>query len=139
MVTQQGQNNSVLARDPNFEREMIQESSGITSLSDQGHGTRRELPWPHESTRFLTWSCALSVLRNQILCHFTSESLLRNKIPAPPPPPHSFLCHETQAKCLETMAWAVFLWSGRKVINAVRKDLEIASMILKMVRPDPWK
>lgn len=70
---------TTLAWDPNLEREVIQEASGITSLSDLGHGTMRELPWPHESTRFLTWSCALAVFHNQILCHFTSESLLRNK------------------------------------------------------------
>lgn len=79
MVTQQSQNNSVLAWDPNLQREMIQECSGITPLSDQGHGAMRELPWPHESARVLTWSCARSVFHNQVLCHFTSESLLRNK------------------------------------------------------------
>lgn len=40
--------------------------------------------------------------------------------------------------CLEIMAWEVFQWSGRKVINKVRKALEIILMNLKEVRPNPW-
>lgn len=52
VITQQSENNSVPARDLPLEREIIQEPSGITAPSLQGHGARRELPQPHDSMRF---------------------------------------------------------------------------------------